>query len=261
MEVIMYAKLSKKVNNFICFILVGLMVACQSPNANSLTTSVISTLKSTNTPEPTYTPVSTATPTLEPTPDMEEIRAAIVKALFALYGRPNRMEVTTVLSEGRTSTNVIEFIPPDRKRIVSDEVEYVVVGGKVYAKTKSSGKWEETQIAASSFLGDGKVTEDGISGTINDEQFLRKDTLDGKSVIVYSYSSTTKSAENIELNSQTELWVGLSDGLPYKMITDGETLSVSTDPETGKSKMEAVKALTTVLVAFDLPIIIEPPIQ
>jgi hypothetical protein len=44
------------------------------------------------------------------------------------------------------------------------------------------------------------------------------------------------------------------------MIIDGEILSASVDPETGESKMQAVPALTTTLIEFDLTLSIDAPI-
>lgn len=245
----------------VCLIILGLMTSCQSQDTNSTGAVVIPTVPL-NTPEPTDSPLPSATPTLAPTPGVDEIHMRIVNALLALYTQPNRMDVTTILGDSQTRTNVIEFVPPDRKRLIDlDEgVEYIVVGEKVYSKTKTSGEWKETQIPASTFMGDQEVTAQMISETISDEQWLRKDTLNGKAVIVYDYKSTTMS-NDIELHSRTELWVGENDGLPYKMVIDGEILAASTDPNTGESKLQAVKALTTTLVDFNLTINIEQPVQ
>ena len=213
-----------------------------------------------DTPEITNTPVSTATPTLVPTPSTDEIREIIVNALLALYTQSNRMEVTTVPRNGQAQTNMIEFVPPDRKHIVSvaEDVEYIVVENRVYAKT--GGKWAETQIPAASFFEEEQATALTIEATISEVQYVREDTLEGKAVVVYSYTSTTK-ANDIELHSQTELWVGAKDGLPYKMVIDGEILSLSTDPNTGENKFQTVQALTTSLVEFDPTIKIEAPTE
>jgi hypothetical protein len=216
------------------------------------------------TPAPTSIPLPTATPTptQAPTPSAEEIHNLIVNALLALYTKPNRMEVTTVLADGQTRTGIIEFVPPDRKHLVDpgENVEYIAVGDKVYAKTITSGQWEETQIPAATFMGGGAITAQAIGETMSDARFIRNDTLDGKAVIVYGYNSTAK-AGVVELNSQAELWVGEDDGLPYKMITDGETYSASFDPATGESTLSAVKTLMTALITFDPAITIEPPLQ
>ncbi|OQY89799.1 MAG: hypothetical protein B6D39_09155, partial [Anaerolineae bacterium UTCFX2] len=164
----------------------------------------------------------------------------------------------TVLGDGQTKTNVIEFVPPDRKHIISpdENVEYIVIGEKVYAN--SSGEWEETQIPASAFLGDGLADAQAIGETISLGEFIRQDQFEGADVLIYSYASRTRSGDT-ELHSQTELWVSVEEGLPMKMVVDGEILSASTDPATGESKLQPVNALTTTIIIFDPTIRIEPP--
>ena len=242
-----------------CIAFVGIS-ACQpqereEPSAN---TSPLQTVTS------AVVPTSSSLPTVTQaaTPNADEIHASIIDALLALNNKSNRMDVTTVSGDGKTATNVIEFIPPDRKHIISIEenVEYIVIGEKVYAKTGTSGKWEATQIPSSAFLGEGEVTAEMIDEMISEVQWMRWDEIEGKAVQVYGYISTTNSSD-IELHSQTELWVGVEDGLPYKMVIDGEILSVSTDPTTGESHSAAVKALTTTVIDFDDGIRIEPPIE
>lgn len=213
----------------------------------------------TATPQPTSTPTEapTATPTETPLPSPDQARAAIIQALLALNSLPNRMTVTTTVEGSQPSTNVIEFVPPDRKRIISTEVgmEYIIVGEMVYVKIV--GTWATTQLPAATFLGE-VATEATLTASISDPQFLRLDELDGQSMIVYGYYSTTLSG-GIELHSQVELWVSLADGLAYKMIMDGETLSVATDAS-GQSVSLAVPALSTTLIEYDSAISIEPPI-
>jgi hypothetical protein len=193
-------------------------------------------------------------------PAAQDNQNAVVNALLALGTQPNSMRVTTVLSDGQAHNNLIEFVPPDRKHIVDldQKVEYIIVAQKVYAKN-SSGQWEETQIPASTFMADAQATAETVGRTISDVKMVRRDTLDDRPVIVYSYLSTTQ-VNGIELHGQTELWVGEKDGLPARMVVDGETLGVSTDPATGESKQQAVKALTTTLIDFDPALSIQPPL-
>lgn len=167
------------------------------------------------------------------------------------------MTVTMALQDGTTSTNIIEFVPPDRKRIISPEVdmEYVIIGETVYMKV--AGVWATAQIPAATFMGE-PVSEESLTASISEPQFLRLDELDGMPVVVYGYQSTTLSS-GIELHSQVELLVGLGDGLVYQMITDGETLSVSTDAN-GQSVSLAVPALSTTRIEYDPALTIEPPL-
>ena len=213
-------------------------------------------------PSDTPAPVQTLAPTASSTPNADEARAVILQALLALNAQPNRMEVVTIPEGGQAQTNVIEFVPPDRKHIASVEegVEYIVIGEQVYAYTKSAGQWAETSIPAATFMGDQEVTEATLAQTISEAKFVREDALDGKEVMVYSYRSTTQSGD-IELRSQVEFWVGKTDGLPCKMINNGEILAASTDPATGESKLQVVPAQATTLITFDTTINIESPIQ
>ena len=229
-----------------CTLIAGLLAACQPPPA-SPTAGV----------QPTLT---ASIPTLEPTLGAAEIRATIINALWMLDKQPNRMESTTVPTGGQASTTVIEYIPKDRKHIVTSDAELIVAGGKVYIKTSGRGVWqEEPQVPAATYLGDGNVSDKTIDPTIGSPTFVRSDALDGKPMLVFSYASTTHSGD-IELHSQTELWVGKADSLPYKMIIDGDILGMATDSITGTTKSVAVKALTTVLIVFDPSIQIEPPL-
>jgi hypothetical protein len=224
-----------------CLVIAGLMAACQPQKGN-----------------PTETAQSK--PALSATPNTDETRAKITNALFMLSTKSNRMTYTTVLQDGKTHPGEIEFVPPDRKRLAGEGPEYIIVGEKVFVKSAEKNTWEETQISAASFMGNGKDTLETIAKTIEDARLIRKDQLDGTAVFVYSYASTNRS-NDLELHSQTELWVSEADGSPLKMIIDGEIVQVASDPATGESQSSAVKALTTTLITFDENIKIENPMQ
>ncbi len=248
---------------FISIIIIVITAACQAqetppPTQEQPIVEASATTEPSATSEPTTTTEApTALPTETPLPDPDQARAAITQALLALNSQPNRMTVTTALQDGTTSTNIIESVPPDRKRIISPEVdmEYVIIGETVYMKV--AGAWATVQIPAATFMGE-PASEQTLAATISEPQFLRLDELDGIPVVVYGYQSTTLTS-GIELHSQVELWVGLADGLAYQMITDGETLSVSTDAS-GQSVSLAVPALSTTRIEYDPALTIEPPL-
>ena len=160
---------------------------------------------------------------------------------------------------GRLHTNVIEFIPPDRKRILSEGTETIVAGGKVYLKSSPTEPWQEVQIATSTYLGDQPVTEQSLQAYVEGGEFVRSNSLGGRLVKIYRYATTTISS-GISLHSQAELWVGLADGLPYKMVTNGDTLAISLDPATGENKPVAVQAQSTTTIVFKPSLSIEPPL-
>lgn len=237
-------------------LLASLLVACQPQDTTP-------SQYQAGSPEPAQEilPAETPQPTVAPTQSPEEQRAAIVNALLALSTRPNRMDSTTVLSDGQPRRNVIEFAPPDRKRISTPDqgVEYVVVDGKVYAKTGAEAQWAMTEIPAATFLGEGAVTSETISAQITTILSIREEPWEGQAVLVYTYEGTTQ-ASGLELHSRTELWVGVEDGLPVKMVVDGEIISTSFNPDTGESSVQAVQAVTTTIITFDEGIVIEAPL-
>ena len=190
------------------------------------------------------------------------MRSTIISALMAFTSTQNRMENLTEIEDGKVNHSIIEFIPPDKKHIVSveDEVEYIVIGEKVYMTTNSSGGWEEAQIPASMFMGAGVATEQSIGEMLSQVEFVRKDQLDGKPMLVVKYIELAKTDDG-ELESQVELWIGEADGLPYKMIKDGKIYAVVNDPQTGESKQEYVNAITTTIFDFDPTFQIDAPIQ
>ncbi len=242
--------MKNKLQNLLLVFFLGLGVtsllsACQSQTA---------TLPP-NTPASALTSLPTAV--LEPTLSAGDIRKAIITALLTLNTKSNRMNVTTVLEGGETHKTEIEFVPPDSKRIVADGTEIIVAGGKVYIKPAGAAQWEASQTPAATYLGE-TVTEQTLGATLGNVEYVRSESLAGQSMKLYRYSSTTKSGD-IELHGQTDLWVGAGDGLPYKMVVDGETLAVSNDSKTGESKAQAVKAQTTTVIVFEPALAIEAP--
>lgn len=246
----------------IFILIVASLSACQSPAEPVNQTEPASPdpiVVTQDLPIPTI-PVESPIPM--PTPDEESLRSAIVTALLAITNTQNRMDNLTEIEDGKVNHSVIEFIPPDKKHIVSveDEVEYIIIADKVYMKTKSSDGWEQAQIAAEVFMGQGEATEQAIGEMVGQVQFVRKDQLEGKPMLVVKYVEITKIQDG-ELESQVELWIGEEDGLPYKMIKDGKIYSVVNDPQTGESKQEYVNAITTTNFDFDPNFQIEAPIQ
>jgi hypothetical protein len=232
----------------IAFGLLILLAACQSQTVAPAVS------------QPTNAAAATqpAAPTSQSTPSSEEGRALAAHAMYALSTRPNRMDVTTT-SGGNTSSNAIEFIPPDRKHIIGDPVEFIIIGDKAYDTIAGKGKWSVSQYPASTFMGNPNATESSFAADINNASFLRTDELNGKPVIVISFDGIDH-FNGLDMPRKTELWIGKADGLPYKMIIDGEIAAVSADPATGKSTLEAVKSFSTTLISFDAAIQIEAPI-
>lgn len=206
------------------------------------------------------TSVPTITPA--PTPDEESLRSKVISALMALSSTQNRMDSLTEIEGGKVNHSIIEFIPKDKKRIVSveDEVEYIIIGEKVYMKAGASGAWEVAQIPASLFMGQAEVSEQSVGEMISQLQYVGQDQLDGKPMLVIQYIETSKTNDG-ELESQVELWIGEADGLPYQLIKNGKIYTVVSDPATGENKQVYVEAKTTTTINFEPSFEIIAPIQ
>ena len=159
----------------LCILLLAVLVACNQTPAESTNPPVPDATLAATEPEsppaaPSVTPIIVSP--IEPgSQSPEEIQAVLVTALMALNERPNRMDVSTLLVDGgETRTNLIEFVPPDRKRIVSEQegIEYIIVDNVVYARTETSGDWQQTALPASTFMQESEVTEESVASTISD---------------------------------------------------------------------------------------------
>lgn len=263
----MNRKLNRILVEFVCLAIFGLMISCQSQNINPPTETAIPVQKFTSTPEPSPSPLPTQPPlpsaasTLTSTPGVDEILTSVVNALWVRNTKAHRMNCTSVFEDGNTQKYMNEFVPPDRKYVIyyDQDVEYIVVGDKVYINEGGS-EWEATQLPAANFMRNIEETTQEISESLHDVQRVREDMLGGKGIVVYKFNSVS-TYNNIELSSQTELWVGEADGLPYKMLIDGEIAASRNNPDTGESEAYAARSLTTCLLEFDSTISIEPPVQ
>jgi hypothetical protein len=237
---------------FLSFLLAGsALAACSSPNNQPQVQ---------ETRVPTQISLPTTSPASEAKPGSEDSKNAVIQALLLIATRANRMDVTTVLADGSSQVSSIEFVPPDRKRIldVNSGMEYLIIADKVYSRSGPMAEWSETPIPASTFMGDNPPSVQTIGQGLSDETMVGEDTLDGKQVTLYRFNQAT-TTNGVDLHNQTELWVGVDDGLPYKMVIDGEVLSASVDPITGESLPSAAQAQTTTMISFDPTLTIEAP--
>jgi hypothetical protein len=200
---------------------------------------------------PSATPIPLPTATLIPTPS--ELRSAILAALNALKDKSHRQRsATTLLSDGRTYTTVVEYVAPDRYRIIADPIEYVIVGQRVYLRQNEV--WTESKTPASSIIDPDSSKR--LEESISEIQFVGTDSLIGKPMQVCQYKSQIKLGDTSSL-VQTALWIGEADHLPYKMAMEGE--SASLDTSTGK--VVGVKSTSTILFEYDSTIKIALPAE
>jgi hypothetical protein len=120
----------------------------------------------------------------------------------------------------RTSTRTLEYVAPDRYRMISDLDETIIVGSETFRRVKG-GSWQKFPFDIGSIVKsfrDPKMAEEISKNTT--VKFLGPDTLDGHPMFVYQYTLTK--ALGMDINSTSKVWVAASDGLARKAESDGE---------------------------------------
>jgi len=198
-------------------------------------------------PQPAATAVPTKAPTASPLPAGDP-RDAILKAMKTqMGGKSYRVRQTSESSSGKTQS-IVEFVPPDRYHITTNvgtnTTEMIIAGKKAYQKI--GDKWLDFPVDVGSFIQalTSAASEEAGKG-ISDVKLVGPDVLDGVPTLVYTYNSKAKFGD-IETSSSIKLWVAVSDGLPRKMIVEGEAMGI--------------KSTTTQLIEYDPSIKIEAPI-
>ncbi|HYO98769.1 MAG TPA: hypothetical protein VER76_00995 [Pyrinomonadaceae bacterium] len=154
----------------------------------------------------------------------------MTKAMRAqLDAKSYRAHVTSSVSDGTTSSMVIEYVAPDRYRMTSEakpgggqsyQMEYVIVGGETYIKAPNRG-WVKSPIDAGGMIKafrDPKMLDE-LAKTA-DVKYVGAETLDGEPALVYQYTQNNPLGTNLKSSSKT--WLSVADGLPRKTETDGE---------------------------------------
>jgi len=160
----------------------------------------------------------------------------MTKAMRAqLDAKSYRAHITSTSSEG-TNKMVIEYVAPDRYRMVSEgqaggsgksfNQEFIIVGGTTYIKGPN-GQWVKSPVNMGEMVKafrDPKVVEE-LTRTA-DVKFIGPDTLDGKPMLVYEYAQNNVMGMNIKSIART--WVAALDGLPRKSEAEGEFRGIKT---------------------------------
>lgn len=151
------------------------------------------------------------------------------KAMRAqLDAKSFRAHIDATAGDGTSSTSVVEYVAPDRYRMVVEaktgaqnvKLEYVVVGGATYIKGPD-GRWVRTPVNAGALIKgfrDPKMLDELKKTT--DIKFVGRDTLDGQPMLVYEYTQTNPLGVKMTATSKT--WLSAADGLPRKTETEGE---------------------------------------
>ncbi|HLL73787.1 MAG TPA: hypothetical protein VK421_00705 [Pyrinomonadaceae bacterium] len=145
-----------------------------------------------------------------------------------LDARSFRAHIDSTAGDGTSSTSVVEYVAPDRYRMVVEaktggqnvKLEYLVVGGATYIKGPG-GRWVKTPVDAGALIRgfrDPKMLDELRKTT--DIKFAGRDTLGGEPMLVYEYTQTNPLGMKMKATSKT--WLSAADGLPRKTETEGE---------------------------------------
>lgn len=145
-----------------------------------------------------------------------------------LDAKSYRANMDSSTSNGTTSKLIVEYAAPDRYRLVTDTQsggksfgrEIIIIGKDTYMKA-SGGQWMKSPVDMGSMISsfrDPKVLDELTKGA--EIKFVGPDMLDGKPMLVYTY--TLNNPAGVNLKSVAKSWIAVSDGLPRKTETDGE---------------------------------------
>ncbi len=124
----------------------------------------------------------------------------------------------------------------------------------MYIKDPASGKWtavpgmESLYSSVFDAIDPNHIDELIKEISIDNFKSLGTDSLNGKPMRVYQYTTTTTQA-GITSTGTTKIWIGVSDGLPYKSEADGEVVGQA-----------GSKSHTVTTYEYDPSITIEPPV-
>lgn len=224
-------------------------VALEPTNASAPTVAATATAA----PATSTAPTDAQTPTTaagSPEPGVSEGREVIVDAQRAFLKAEQYRGVVTsedLKSGKQVSKTIIEFVAPDRYRILqtppgAPRSETIAIGKKTYVRS-NNGEWQEADVDFGEFIArfrDPKVIEE-LSKSITNVESGGKATVNGTSTKVYSYRSTFG-----DIKSESKIWIGAEDGLPYKSVSEGE--------------FQGVRSRTTTVYEYRDDIKIEAPI-
>jgi hypothetical protein len=209
--------------------------------------------KETPAPAPTEAPAATkpsaateAPPATEPPAATEEAAATeapaapsgdeksiIAKSAVDLKNLKSYRAKVIMEQQGQTMETLYEYVLPDKYHMVSDFAEMIVIGDDMYMKAGDT--WTKVPGGgAGAAVADVGVTEDEIL----EARLEGTENVEGVPTQKYVYTAKVGDNPPIEITA----WIGLEDGLPYKIVTEVEGSTV-----------------TQVLYDFNADITIEPP--
>ena len=174
------------------------------------------------------------------------------KALLSVFASKSvRAETVLTSADGSVRTLLLEYLKPDRMRIISpDGAEQIAIKGQgVWRKVDGAWHTEDPQLADMLFdvIAASTVEETLKTIQIESVEFVGADLLDGKPMFVYTYKAQTDMG-NVKINSNGKIWIGALDGRPYKGESTNDSLATP-------GKLDH----TTVTYEYDLALDIQAP--
>jgi hypothetical protein len=138
----------------------------------------------------------------------------------------------------------LEYVAPDRYHLTTSSIELISIGSKSYIN--QNGKWVEMPLNVTSLIGSlmNSALPQEVENNITNAKLIGPDILNGKPMLVYQFNYTF-TQDNINITTTTKLWVGVSDGLPYQEVIQGN--------------LNGIESTTTNLVEYDPSIQIQDP--
>lgn len=202
----------------------------------------------------TLDPANSASRAASPSLSQEEMRTQIVSAFKSQNDHPHRIE-STITTADQTVVVSIQFVPPDRYLISSPDNFYrqiIILGDTVYGL--ANNQWEKLPLNPDQLINPNALKE--METSLQEIQFEGQETLGGKTVNVFQFISQSTIGDN-QVDQRNKLWVGASDGLPYKLEIDGQIAAMDARTNT----IQGVKALTVQTIVYDPAIKIEAPLD
>ncbi|HKP72965.1 MAG TPA: hypothetical protein VJT82_08510 [Pyrinomonadaceae bacterium] len=154
----------------------------------------------------------------------------MTKAMRAQFDAKSfRAHITSSLAGGADNTMLVEYVAPDRYRMVGEgkmggkefKMEYVIVGGASYIKAPT-GQWVKSPVDMGGMIKsfrDPKMLDE-LAKTA-DVKYVGAETLDGTPTLVYQYTQNDPMGMK-GLKSTAKTWLSVADGLPRKTETEGD---------------------------------------
>lgn len=196
-------------------------------------------------------PTTAANTSVEP-PSGDPFDVIKNATLAQLSAKSFRAKTIITHADGTISNLLIEYVAPDRIRVVTDEGEQIAVKGKG-VWLKEGDTWEAGPPGMENlfFNALSKESVEQTLGfvTVSSVKFAGPDLLDGKPMFVYTYDSRVDLGNNNFINGKNKAWIGALDRRVYRL--EGENESTN---EPGKIDK------TVITYEYDIPITIEPPL-